>query len=561
LIIGLTGIYISATFARLLVFASISIIILSSIGIYQSIRAITSIRTEAEQTLATSNRNEAKPQKNMKLKKQFLPYAGFAAILIVMLSIPMVYDTNTNWITSADVPTSIANGGTNYRLTTDDWIETLDWMSKNTPVDSVVTAWWDYGYWITTLGNRTSIADNATINQTRIETIAKMFISPEEEGWKIANDLKSDYVLIYVVGQKLPSLDPSNPSPLYVLGSGGDESKKHWFIRIGGFNETEYVESNGDTPKQKYWDSLLGKMMPFQTIGFYNPSSGTLSPTYQPNAIPFYIKDIKYPKNNTSEPLSLVYASKSFESDEPGLFFGVLVYKVNHDFKTNNLTNGTSSSNTTTLANNLTNGTSSSNTTTLANNLTNGTSNLFLESNVLNNINNTTSNNNMNTTTNNTATIETTQGPIKIEFYPDVAPNHVKNFQDLASKGFYDGVVFHRIVPGFVIQAGDPNTKNDNSSRDTWGTGGPGYTINQEFNSIPHERGILSMARTNDPNSAGSQFFIVLNDSKFLDNQYTVFGKVTEGLEIVDKIANSTTNAMDQPEDPNTARINKIILQ
>jgi dolichyl-diphosphooligosaccharide--protein glycosyltransferase len=134
-----------------------------------------------------------------------------------MLSIPMVYDTNTNWITSADVPTSIANGGTNYRLTTDDWIETLDWMSKNTPADSVVTAWWDYGYWITTLGNRTSIADNATINQTRIETIAKMFISPEEEGWKIANDLKSDYILIYVVGQKLPSLDPTNPSPLYVL--------------------------------------------------------------------------------------------------------------------------------------------------------------------------------------------------------------------------------------------------------------------------------------------------------------------------------------------------------
>ena len=162
---------------------------------------------------------------------------------------------------------------------------------------------------------------------------------------------------------------------------------------------------------------------------------------------------------------------------------------------------------------------------------------------------------------NNTATIETTQGPIKVEFYPDVAPNHVKNFQDLARKGFYDGIVFHRIVPGFVIQAGDPNTKNDSASRDSWGTGGPGYTINQEFNSIPHERGILSMARTNDPNSAGSQFFIVLNDSKFLDNQYTVFGKVTEGLEIVDKIANSTTNPMDQPQDPNAARITKITIQ
>jgi cyclophilin family peptidyl-prolyl cis-trans isomerase len=164
------------------------------------------------------------------------------------------------------------------------------------------------------------------------------------------------------------------------------------------------------------------------------------------------------------------------------------------------------------------------------------------------------------TSRNDTAIIETTQGPIKIEFFPNVAPNHVKNFQDLASKGFYDGVVFHRIVPGFVIQAGDPNTKNDSSSRDTWGTGGPGYTINEEFNSIPHERGVLSMARTNDPNSAGSQFFIVLNDSRFLDNQYTVFGKVTEGLDIVDKIANVTTNSIDQPLNQDLVRINKIMI-
>ena len=456
---------------------------------------------------------------------------------------------------------------TNYRLTTDDWIETLDWISENTPEDSVITSWWDYGYWITTLGNRTSIADNATINQTRIETIAKMFISPEEEGWKIAKDLKSDYILIYVVGQKLPSLDPANPTPLYVLGSGGDESKKQWFIRIGGFNESDYVRSDGVTPTDKLWDSLLGNMMPFETIGYFNPSAGTLSPTYQPNAIPFYTKDIKYPKGNTQEPLSLEYASKSFESNDPGLFFGVLVYKVNHDY------NPTATSNVNATA---TNGTSASGATQSesegtgvggggnGNNLTNGTTTSSLQSNILNNMDNTTSlSNNLttNNNNNNTATIETTQGPIKIEFYPDVAPNHVKNFQDLARKGFYDGIVFHRIVPGFVIQAGDPNTKNDSASRDSWGTGGPGYTINQEFNSIPHERGILSMARTNDPNSAGSQFFIVLNDSKFLDNQYTVFGKVTEGLEIVDKIANSTTNPMDQPQDPNTARITKITIQ
>ena len=175
-------------------------------------------------------------------------------------------------------------------------------------------------------------------------------------------------------------------------------------------------------------------------------------------------------------------------------------------------------------------------------------------------LNNTVTAINNQTSENNTATIETTQGPIKIEFYPEVAPNHVKNFKDLANDGFYNGVVFHRIVPGFVIQAGDPNTKNSSISRDAWGTGGPGHTINQEFNTIPHERGILSMARMLDPNSAGSQFFIVLNNSKFLDGQYTVFGKVTEGMEIVDKIANVTTNSLDQPLNQDLARINKIMI-
>ncbi len=172
---------------------------------------------------------------------------------------------------------------------------------------------------------------------------------------------------------------------------------------------------------------------------------------------------------------------------------------------------------------------------------------------------NPTSNTTVNST-NNSVTIETTQGPIKIEFYPDVAPNHVKNFQDLALKGFYDGMVFHRIVPGFVIQAGDPNTKNDNASRDSWGTGGPGYTIDQEFNNIPHERGVVSMARMPDPNSAGSQFFIVVNDSRFLDNQYTVFGKVTEGLDTVDKIANVSINSVDQPANENLVRIENMTL-
>jgi dolichyl-diphosphooligosaccharide---protein glycosyltransferase len=555
LMIGLTGIYISATFARLLVFASISMVILSSIGIYEVIRSITSIKRETEkQNIESKQKNTTSSLINgLKAKKQIFAYMGFSSILIVLLTIPMIYDNNSNWISSSDVPASIANGATNYRLTTNDWIDTLHWLSNNTPKDSVIASWWDYGYWITSLGNRTSLADNATINSTRIESIAKMFISPEQEGWKIANNLKADYILVYVVGQKLPAMDPISNSPIFVLGGGGDESKKHWFITIGGFNETQYSESDLSTPKQKFWDTLLGHMMPFKTLGYFDPNRGALSPVYQPGSTPFYLKDIKYPKGNSSEPLTLAYASKSFESNDPGLFFGVLVYKVNHNFNFENnpqinSTNNSTGNNNKTAAAAAAAASTQKIATLTANN----------KSNIINN-NNTSSDNMTTNKINNTADIETTQGQIKIQFFPNEAPNHVKNFQDLAKKGFYDGDVFHRIVKGFVIQAGDPNTKND-SNREAWGTGGPGYTINEEFNNISHDRGIISMARTADPNSAGSQFFIVLKNSTFLDNQYTVFGKVIEGMDVVDKIANVSTNAMDQPKDPNLARITKIII-
>jgi dolichyl-diphosphooligosaccharide--protein glycosyltransferase len=534
-------------------------VILSSIGIYEIIRSITSIKKDSEIQNTGLTQSNIRPviTNKIKTKKHFFAYIGFSTILIIMLVIPMVYDRNTNWISSADVPTSIANGGTNYRLTTSDWIDTLNWISKNTPKDSVIASWWDYGYWITALGNRTSLADNATINQTKIESIAKMFISPEKEGLKLANDLKADYILVYVVGQKLPAFDPNSNSPIFVLGTGGDESKKHWFIRIGGFNEKDYLESNGETPKQKYWDSLLGHMMPFKSIGYFNPTNGIVSPAYQPNSIPFYVKDIKYPKGNSSQPLTLEYASSSFKNDSPGLFFGVLLYKVNDNFtmdNNNQISNGSKN-----FIENSTSGAKSTEAaakvspTSFETMTVNNKSNIITNTNTLLDKNNMTTNN----TTNNTADIETSQGQIKIQFLPEVAPRHVKNFEDLAKKGFYDGVIFHRLAKGFVIQAGDPNTKND-SNREVWGTGGPGYTINQEFSNIPHERGIVSMARTMDPNSAGSQFFIVLNDSKFLDNQYTVFGKVIEGMDVVDRIANLPTNAMDQPNNPNLARINKI---
>jgi peptidyl-prolyl cis-trans isomerase B (cyclophilin B) len=125
----------------------------------------------------------------------------------------------------------------------------------------------------------------------------------------------------------------------------------------------------------------------------------------------------------------------------------------------------------------------------------------------------------------------------------------VKNFVDLAKKGFYDGTTFHRVIPGFMIQGGDPNTKDTSASRSRHGTGGPGYTIKQEFNDTPHKRGVLSMARSSDPNSAGSQFFICVADSAFLDRQYSAFGRVTKGIEVADKIVNAPRDKSDNPND------------
>jgi len=142
-----------------------------------------------------------------------------------------------------------------------------------------------------------------------------------------------------------------------------------------------------------------------------------------------------------------------------------------------------------------------------------------------------------------TAIIETKFGNITLKFFPDVAPGHVKNFLDLAKKGTYDHTVFHRVIPGFMIQGGDPTSK-DAAKRRAYGTGGPGYTIKAEFNKHPHKRGTLSMARSQSPDSAGSQFFICVKDSSFLDGQYTVFGEVESGIEVVDKIVS-------QPRDPN----------
>lgn len=546
LILGITGLYVSATFARLLVFSSISIIVLASMGLFDLTRIFmerySSSGAYVEAPYKAARGREKKRVERVKSKPSHNKpiVISFAVVLIFLLTLPLFYPPNINWVTSADVPPSIANGGTGYRMQVADWLDALNWISNNTPKDSVVASWWDYGYWITTLANRTSLADNATINQTRIAELAKMFIEPEKEGYEIAKELDSDYVVLYLVGQRFPG---ANGTSFYTLGSGGDESKKQWFIRIGGFNEMDYLEQDGFTPTPMFWNNtLLGKLIPYSPQAYASIQGGQLAgiqPVYQPGTIALYTQDLKFPlSEQPDQPFSLVYASPSFVSNAPGLVFGVLVYKVNQDYQFESMSGEKQDNSTSTNFNNTTVGSRP-----VAPNSANSANS---------------------NSTQDTAIIQTAQGPITIEFLPQVAPNHVENFKKLAQDGFYNNTIFHRIIGNFMIQGGDPNTKGNESQRNNWGTGGPGYAIDEEFNDVPHSRGIVSMARSADPNSAGSQFFIVTNNSQFLDGQYTAFGRVIQGMETVDKIAGLPTTSSfgqaDQPNIPDDARITGISI-
>jgi peptidyl-prolyl cis-trans isomerase B (cyclophilin B) len=145
------------------------------------------------------------------------------------------------------------------------------------------------------------------------------------------------------------------------------------------------------------------------------------------------------------------------------------------------------------------------------------------------------------------AILETKFGNLELRFFPEVAPNHVNNFIELSKKGFYDGTTFHRVIPKFMIQGGDPNSKQPDKSKH--GQGGPGHTVKAEFNNKPHKRGTLSMARAAHPDSAGSQFFICVADSSFLDGKYTAFGEVVSGMDVADKIVNQPRDKADNPNE------------
>ena len=308
LIIGFVGIYISSAFIRLEIFGSIAVIVLASIGV----------------SLLISNVLKKHSKNSLSSIAKF----SFVAVIIILLTIPVALPVNANWINVVKIPPTILHGGTHFNITTNDWGDALEWIKGNTEHDAVIAAWWDYGYWITAIADRTTLIDNATINQSQIKKVAKIFLSTPDDAWKQLTDMEVDYVLVYVAAQKL-----SNDiySPFYALGGGGDEDKKYWLLRIAEMPLQEYLYSDNATGTEKFWNNtLLGKMIPFTPLGYLDLSEYSQAEDYQSGYV-LYLKDIKY-DSNSNEPLQLVYTSPSFDRISEGEVSGIIIYKINKEY-------------------------------------------------------------------------------------------------------------------------------------------------------------------------------------------------------------------------------------
>jgi len=309
LIMGLTGVYVSSAFVRLEVFASISLIFLTSIGLSILVKEIFKI--------------------NLSKKKNYSLKITSIVIIFILFTIPLVYPTSTNWINAADFPPTILSGGTSYPPG-NDWLETLEWIKTNTPKDSVVASWWDYGYWVQTMGDRASLADNSTSYDSIIKNIAQMFLSSPDDGWKMLQEMQADYVVVYVAGQRIDGNWDGNP--IYVLNGGGDESKKSWFMRIGEVDLSKYLESDGTTGTSYFWnETLLGQIIPYNIMIYYNEEYQQSSETFQNGFVPISILEINY-ADDGNYPLKLVHTSPGFTNEDIERFSAVLVYEVNKNY-------------------------------------------------------------------------------------------------------------------------------------------------------------------------------------------------------------------------------------
>jgi len=393
LIIGFLGIYFSSAFVRLEVFGSISVIILSSIGVSILISKIL--------------KGDHKPT-------SVVTKISFLAIIVALLVVPMAYPEKLNWTNSnSGTPISILNSGTHFNISTNDWSDAMQWLKENTPEDAVIAAWWDYGYWISTLGERKTLSDNATLIDWQIRKSASMFMSTPDHAWQILTSdaetdvssyyvslpddiayptrqlddvyepkqikldyfkswkddsspekiydpdiadnyptlfdyweselynpppiitgLDADYILINLAVEKLPV---ENILDLYTIEQkGGDETKAFWFIKITDLHILDYYNPELTSYTDKFWnETLFAKLIPFTPVLYVDPNNVELqSETFKPGYAAIYVKDIKFPPDEQG-PFQLVYVSPSFERNDAGALTGPLIYKINKEYNPN----------------------------------------------------------------------------------------------------------------------------------------------------------------------------------------------------------------------------------
>ena len=373
LIISILAIYLSSTFVRLELFASVGLIILGSVGLSILFKKI-------------FESNIFSPTKML-----------FSVVVIGLFLAPVLVPEDKSWISWADFPPTILHGGSFYNMATNDWHDSMNWLKYNSPENSIIASWWDYGYWITALSDRTTIADNATLNNWQIKKIAYSLITTPENSWHILNShytedvseylgdeniiewgnesyddyllkeeeriasgeieeackavsatdamklgvsskscfpvgsgLDSDYIVIFVAGDRIDI--PDSNLFFYTLDGGGDESKKHWFIKISNHEGSKFLENDGITPTRYFMENTtLGNLIPFSIFKYVEVDSGRAYDQYRYGLVPVYVKDVKY-MDSENDPFYLVYASPSFYSDIPGPMTSVLIYKINSNF-------------------------------------------------------------------------------------------------------------------------------------------------------------------------------------------------------------------------------------
>jgi dolichyl-diphosphooligosaccharide---protein glycosyltransferase len=311
LIFGITGVFVSSSFIRLEVFASISLIILSSIA------------------LSILSKNIFKT--TFSGKKNYLLKISYVVIILFLFTSPLIFPENSNWINNNDVPPVIFTGGTS-NPPTNDWLDALEWIKLNTPENAIIASWWDYGYWITTMSERTTLIDNSTLIDSRIKNVAKMLMSTPNDSWNMLKETNADYVLVFLSAQKI---NDNLEDKFYVLGGGGDESKVYWFARIAEFPPEKYLESDGVVGTNYFYEqTMLGKIIPFTPVVYYNPSTQENSAIYEPGFVEIVSKNIKYDSDN--DPLKLVYASPSFMNEKGGEMNIVLIYEINKNYVPSN---------------------------------------------------------------------------------------------------------------------------------------------------------------------------------------------------------------------------------